>query len=300
MKYFILLTSVLFFVSNLQAQEFVTTVTINTPKLQTTDPKVFQTLQQTIKEFMNNQTWTDQTYENFERIKVNFTINIREEVNANTFKGDLYVQMTRPVFGSDYETPVFSVVDKDFAFSYEQFQPLQFSRGVFVDNLSAMLAFYAFFMLGQDADTFTSLSGETYYLAAQEILNNVPRGVSANFTGWLSVDGNRTRYFQLENALNPGMRAVRQGMYDYHRKGLDLMSSDPITARANMLKGLELCEAVNKSYPNSMVIQLLGSTKANEIINVFKGGDQTQRAKVTQIMSKLDPAGSQRYLQLAF
>ncbi len=291
---------VLVFCCYVNAQELNCKVVINTPKLQTADPKVFQTLQTAMKEFMNNTAWTDANLENFEKLDINLTLNIREEVNANTFKGDLAIQMVRPVFNSDYKSPVFSYVDKDFSFNYEQFQPIQYSRGVFNDNLSSMLAFYAYYLLGVDSDSFSPLGGESYFLLAQDIMNNIPQSVASTFTGWRSLDGNRTRYFLLENNLNPGMKAIRQGLYEYHRKGLDIMSTTPEAGRESMLKCLEFCDATNRSYPNSTAIQLFCSTKGDEIVNVFKAGDANQRAKVIQFMSKMDPAGTNRYIQLSY
>ena len=288
------------FLVNAGAQELNCKVNINTPNIQTTDPKVFQTLKTSITEYLNSTTWTDGVYEPYEKIDVNITINIKEEVSTNIFKADMIIQATRPVFGSTYNTPIFSYSDKDFNFIYEQFQPIQYTKGVFNDNLSSMLSFYAFFVLGSDYDTFSSLGGENYFQTAQEIMNNIPASVSNNYAGWKSSDGARSRYFVMENALNPGMKAIRQGMYEYHRKGLDLMSTNQEAGREGMQRGLEYCEAVNKSYPNSTAIQLLASTKSDEIISVFRAGDANQRAKITQIMTKLDPAGAQKYAQLAF
>lgn len=287
-------------VTSAHSQELNCKVVINTPKLQTADPKVFQTLQTAIKEFMNNTAWTDGSYENYEKLDVNITLNITEEVNANTFRGDFAIQMVRPVFNSEYKSPVFSYVDKDFSFIYEQYQPIQYSKGVFNDNLSSMLAFYANFLIGVDNDTFSPLGGENYFLNAQDIMNNIPQSVSGSFKGWRSVDGNRTRYFLVENSLNPGMKAIRQGYYEYHRKGLDVMSTNPEAGRESMVKCLEFCDATNRSYPNSTAIQLFCTTKGDEIVNVFKAGDANQRAKVIQFMSKMDPAGSNRYIQLSY
>lgn len=284
----------------INAQELNCKVVVNTPKLQTADPKVFQTLQTAMRDFMNSTAWTDGNYENYEKLDVNITLNITEEVNANTFRGDFAIQMVRPVYNSDYKSPVFSYVDKDFAFIYEQFQPIQYSRGVYNDNLSSMLAFYAYYLLALDFDTFSPLGGENYYLTAQDIINIIPQSVSGAFKGWKPTDGNRTRYFLLENSLNPGMKAVRQGFYEYYRKGLDLMSSNPEAGREGLLKCLEYCDATNRSYPNSSVIQLFCTTKGDEIINVFKAGDSAQRAKVIQYMTRMDPANTNKYVQLSY
>ncbi|GAB1397457.1 MAG TPA: DUF4835 family protein [Saprospiraceae bacterium] len=291
---FILLTT------TLHSQELLCKVVVNTPKLQTADPKVFQTLQTAIRDFMNNTAWTDVSYDNFEKIDVNITLNITEEVNANTFRGDFAIQMVRPVYNSDYKTPVFSYVDKDFAFIYEQYQPIQFSRGVFNDNLSSMLAFYAYYLIALDYDTFSALGGENYYLIAQDIINAIPQSVSGAFKGWKPSDGNRTRYFLLENSLNPGMKAVRQGFYEYYRKGLDLMSQNPETGREGLMKCLEYCDATNRSYPNSSAVQIFCTTKGDEIINIFKAADAAQRAKVIQYMTRMDPANTNKYVQLSY
>lgn len=300
MKHVLFLISFVLFGISTQAQELNCKVVVNTPKLQTTDPKVFQTLQTAIKEFMNNTAWSDATLENFEKLDVNITLNIREEVNATTYKGDFSIQMVRPVYNSDYKSPVFSYVDKDFTFIYEQYQPITYSKGVYNDNLSSMLAFYSNILLGVDGDTFAPLGGEQYFLIAQDIVNSIPQSVSNSFPGWRSTDGARNRYFLVENSLNPGMKPIRQGYYEYHRKGLDIMSTNPEAGREGMMKCLEFCDAVNRSYPNSTAIQLFYTTKADEIINVFKAGDANQRAKVIQYMSKLDPAGTNKYLQLSY
>lgn len=281
--------------AGLVAQELNATVKINTQKLQTADPKVFETLEQTLRDFLNSQKWTDDTYENTERINCNFILTIQQENSATSFKAELAVQSSRPIFGSDQETPLFNYLDKEVAFEYEQFQPLVYTKNAFNDNLSQVLAFYVYVILGLDYDSFSPLGGERYYQTAQEILNAVPSSATATYAGWRSIESNRNRFWIIENLLSPRVRPLRQTIYDYHRQGLDIMSDDVDKGRAAMFAALDQVEKVNQAYPNAMMVQLFSNAKALEIIEIFKRGTLTQQDRVIQIMTKVDATNSAKY-----
>lgn len=277
------------------SQELNVQVTINTPNLQLTDPKVFETLRGTLVDFLNSQKWTSDDFEPEERIEVNFQITISEELSESSFKAELAIQSTRPVYGTNYQTALLNHVDKDVNFEYEQFQPLEFSLTTFTDNLSTLTGFYIYVILGLEYDSFSPFGGEEYLQQAQSILNNIPSSILPNYKGWAALDGNRNRYWMIENLLSPGLRAYRKAMYDYHRGGLDIMEQDVIQGRAVILSALEELDAASKKYPNSMILQMFVNSKANELVEVFKAATPSEKNTVKQIMGKLDPSRASKY-----
>lgn len=281
----------------MQAQELKVKVTMNTPKLQTADPAVFQTLRQAIEEFMNNQKWTSDVFEEEERISMEIVITISKELSANTFEAELSCQSIRPVYASNYETPLFKHQDKDVLFTYEQFQPLDYSQTTYLNNLTSVLAYYAYIAIGMDYDSFSPLGGEPYFQAASDIVNRIPPQVAANVPGWRSTENNRNRYWLVENLLSPKVRPFRQMIYDYHRQGLDTMSDDPNVARAIMTQALESLEGVNRTYPNAMILQVFANTKSDEIIEIYKGGAMAEKNTVTRTMERIDPSHASQYRQ---
>ena len=277
------------------AQELNVSVRINTQRVQTVDPAVFETLENAIVEFLSDQKWTNDVFEPEERINCNFILTVQEEQSATSFKVDLAVQSSRPIFGSDQETPLLNYVDKDVVFEYEQFQPLQFSENVFNNNLTSILAFYVNIILGLDYDSFAPLGGDEYFQTAQEILNNVPSSAQAAYPGWRSLDGNQNRFWMIENFLSPRIRPLRNGMYQYHRLGLDMMTQDVDGARASISEVINTLGQVNQSYPNSMAVQLFLNAKRQEVIEIFKRGTINEQSSLIQTMTRVDPANSAQY-----
>lgn len=295
MKKLAFLTILIFGTFFAKAQELNVKVTINTPKLQTADPKIFESLEQAVEEFMNNQKWTDDEYLDEERINVDIIINISEERGPTQFKGEIALQSTRPVFGSTYQTPLLNHQDKEFLFEYEQFQAVEYTNNQFQNNLTSTLSFYAYLILGMDYDSFAPKGGEQYYQKAQEIIDNIPPNVAQIYKGWRSVDGNRNRYWIVENLLSPKMRDFRQALYDYHRQGLDLMHKELGTGRALMTQAILQVEAATKSYPRSMIVQMFANAKSAEIIDIFRGGTAEEKDKVISAMGKVDKSKASTY-----
>lgn len=276
-------------------QELNATVRLTTPKLQIVDPKVFSTLEQTIQDFLNNTRWTDDEFAPEERIECNVQINITEELSEQIFKADIALQSLRPVYGSDYKTALFTHVDKDIVITYEEYQQLEDSRDVFNDNLSSLLTFYAYLMLGYDYDTFSELGGDKYFRIAQGIINTIPPGIQGQDRGWSSLGVKTNRYWIIENMQSPKMRPYREGMYKYHRLGLDVMHTDPDQALGNMVEALNTIDNVRASYPNTIALQIFTNAKSDEIIEIFKGADRTKKSQVMQVMRKLDIANASKY-----
>jgi hypothetical protein len=279
----------------LSAQELDVTVRVNTQKLQQADPKVFETLKNEVQEFMNNRQWTDDDFQPEERIKTTIFITLQKEISPVSFEADFGVQVTRPVYGTDYETPLLNYIDGSVTFNYEQYQPIQFSDNRFSGNLSAVLGFYAYMVIGMDYDSFSLFGGEPYFQKALELTNTVPESAAAAYSGWRAIDGNTSRYFFIENILSPRVREFRQAWYDYHRQGLDVAANDPASCRAIMMDALERVRTVDNNYPNAMIIQIFSDTKSSEIVEIFKKGTPQQKNKVVSIMSNIDAANSSEY-----
>lgn len=298
MKKILFFSILLLSIGALKAQEFRTNVNIQAPSLQLSDPKVFNTLEGTIREFFNNTKFSDKEYEEFEKINLDINMTVREEISATRFKVDFAIQATRPVYGSNYDTPIITHLDKDFGFDYEQFQPIDFSENSYINNLSSLLSFYAYMVLGLDADSYAPYGGETYFLAAQQVVNNVPQNLEDVFKkGWGSLSNNN-RYWLADNMLTPRLRDFRQAWYDYHRQGLDIASSDIVTARAIMTEALKNISVVNRNRPNSTIIQVFANTKSSELIEIYKQGTPEEQNQMIQTMAKVDPAQAGKYRQV--
>ena len=280
--------------TTLSAQELRVTCRVNAQKAQA-DPQVFKSLETAIEEFMNSQKWTDDVYNENERIKVNIQLTISEEMSPTSFRTELGIQAVRPVFGTDYETPILTHLDKSVNFTFEQFQPLNFIENGFRDNLTHVLSFYAYVILGLDYDTFAPYGGEPHFQKAQNVLNIFPQNFASVFPGWTSREGNRNRYWMLESLLNPSVRPFRESMYNYHRQGLDIMDGDVETGKAVLMQVLETVSQVNKAYLNAMILQMFATTKSEEIIEIFKVSARNQKSRVYSIMSKLDAANANKY-----
>jgi hypothetical protein len=296
--YCTLLASLLF--SAVMAQEIKVNVTINTPKLQTADPKVFQSLKTSIEEFINNQKWTEDAFEQEERITCNIQLTITKEFSSNSFGAEMQIQALRPVYGGTYETAIITHSDKDITFTYEQFQPIIYSRDGYTDNLSSVLAFYSYLIMGLDYDSFSPFGGDYHFQQCRDIISKLPQSISdADGSGWNNKT-QRNRYWMVENLQNPRIRPLRQAFYDYHIRGLDVMFRDPVGGRATIFKAIEELEKVNVAMPSSMIVQMFTNSKSNEIVDIFKQGTPQEKARVNQIMTKLDPANSNKYRQIGF
>ncbi|MEM6377213.1 MAG: DUF4835 family protein [Bacteroidota bacterium] len=296
MRKIILLTLLLINGFTTFAQEFNFNVRVNTQKLQTVDPQVFETLSQTIRDFMNNTQWTDENFAVEERIECNLILTVQEEINPTTFKADLAIQSSRPIYNSSEQTIMLNHLDQDLEFSYEQYQPLEFSVNVFNDNLSSVLSFYAYIILGMDFDSFSLYGGEPYFQIAQDILNSTPQ--NGVFRGWRSMDGNQNRFWMIENILSPRVRPYRETMYNYHRYGLDVMAENPDQGRAIITQYLDNIQDVYQNYPNSMILQMFLNSKSKEIIEIFKRGISTEKDKAIRIMSRIDATNASEYRQI--
>lgn len=288
--------------TDLYAQgELNATVRVNTPQLQRNDRRVFDQLEQALRDFLNNTKWTNDVFEQDERIKCNFILTVSKESDNNVFEAELAVQSTRPVYGSGYETPMISYLDKDVVFVYEQNQPIEFLRDATDNqNLPALFAFYAYVILGLDYDSFSPFGGDPHFNTAEKIVTNIQNSNTNGTPGWRPADGgkNRNRFWIIENLLNPRVKPMRAAMHSYYRNGLDLFTSNPEQAKINIMQALEEVDKVGVAYLNSMIVQMFAYAKKDELVEMWKYGQKAQKDRVIQIMTRLDPANSQRYREI--
>ena len=276
------------------------TVRVSTPQLQNVDRKVFDNLEVALRDFLNTTKWTKDNFEPDERIRCNFILTIKSEIDNTTFEAELAVQSVRPVYGSGYDTPLLSHLDKELVFSYDLNQPIEFLPDVADNqNLAAVFAFYAYIILGMDYDSFSAFGGDPYFLTAQQIVTNIQNSNNKS-SGWRPADGgkNRNRYWIVENLLNPRIKPFRAAMYNYHRKGLDLFSTDMEKGKAAILQSLEEVDKVSTAYINSMIVQMFANSKRDEVVEMWKVGSKPQKDRIFQIMVKIDPANTQRYKEM--
>lgn len=282
----------LFLANTAAAQELRCDIQVNANQIAGTDRTVFQNLQTALYEFINNTRWTNINFRTVEKIECSIVVTVRERTDANTFSGELSMALRRPCYKASYTSPVLNYVDQRFTFDYTDGQPLDFSLNTHMSDLTSTIAYYVYMFLGLDFDTFSQNGGQPYFEAAQQIVNNAQ---SSSQPGWKAFDGNRNRYWLVENMTNNSYAPLRRFMYEYHRLGLDVMSERPDEGRAAILRSLEYLQAVHTTYPTCFFLQLILEAKRDEIINVFSQGSQQEKTQAVNIMKQIDPSQSSRY-----
>ena len=301
-----ILLSLLYFPVLLTAQSEINwTVNLNTQQITQADKRIFQTLEKDLVIFLNGQVWTEDRFAPEERIDATLFLTLVEtaddqdetSIAPDQYGGTLALQTSRPIYGTGEVTPLINYQDRRIDFSYEQFEAIQFSEQAYTSELAALMAYYAYLVLGFDYDTFSPLGGQPYYEAAQEIYNRLPAAV-ANSSGWTATGKTNNRYLLLENLLSPRMLPMRRALYNYHRLGLDLMATDPVAARNNITLAIEDMQAANQAYPNSALVQSFVDAKREEIIEIYQGATGAEQNTIIQMMSRIDPSQSNRYREV--
>ncbi len=300
-RYFKIVFSVALFISTCfasKAQELNFKVTVNAPPTKSVDAKVYAALQQALQELINTTKWTDDVFEQNETLTGSMSLNVKTESSVTDFIGDLTLQFNRPVFGSDQLTPLLVHLDRDIAFHYEQFQPMQYAANTFNDNLIHTLAYFAYVALALDYDSFSLNGGDAFWQKAQDLVNVVPSGGQESWKG--KSTGSTARGAFVENALNPRMKSYRPAIYDYHRMGIDYASSNMPRCREGILKALAEIDEAHQSIPGTLTIRAFASTKSDEMIEIFKNAPSDQKTKFLQIMTKIDPTNVNKYSSVGF
>ena len=250
------------------SQELNCQVSVVSPQIQgTTEKQIFDQLQKAIFEFMNNTRWTKDNYTTAERIDCSILINVTQKLSVEDYRATIQVQSRRPIFKSSYFSPTVNYIDENFTFKFQQFQQLDFNLNTFSNNLTSVLAFYAYIVIANDYDTFSNLGGTEYFQKAQTIVSNAQ---STGDIGWKSFESNKNRYWIVENALQPVFQPIRECMYKYHRLGLDIMNDKADEGRKEILKSLDLLVGVYKNRPASFIMELFFNAKTDELVMYFQ------------------------------
>lgn len=275
------------------AQNIIADVKVDYSQVQGSNTQVYQTLERSLVNFINSTKWTDDRLKTHERIEANFVILISKK-ESNRYTATLQIQSRRPVFNSTYHTPVLNLNDRNFSFEYQEFEELIFNDRKFSGkNLTDVLTFYIYVMLGYDADTFQREGGTAYFTTAQKIANN---GQSSRFSGWSDMDGMQSRTPFINNILKADNKALRNIYYQYHRLGLDVMSENELRGKntiGNALLTLDFYQ--NGSYSQFYPLDIFITAKKDEISKIFGGGapSAVNIEKVKEIFNSIAPANSQ-------
>ena len=278
------------------SQELACNISIDARQTGSENLQIFKSLENQLKDFINNTTWTNRKIRNNERIDCSMFINISSYDN-DLFQATLQVQSSRPVYNSSYNSPVYNFNDKNFTFRYQEFQNLSFNPNVFESNLVSVIAFHIYVILGIDADTFELNGGSVFFNQARKILDFSQQN---GFKGWAPNDGLQSRYYLIDNILSQTYKEYRRVLYDYHFRGLDFMSTDLKEAKNGISKTLTLLDKMNSRRPNSFILRVFFDTKADEIRDIYSGGPSVPVTNLISTLSKLAPNHSDKWRKISF
>ncbi|MFM2214529.1 MAG: hypothetical protein RL427_1792 [Bacteroidota bacterium] len=284
----------LFSVALMHSQQLNCTVQVNAEKLASTNNQVFKTLQNAISDFVNKTDWTGEALKQNEKVNCSMIININS-YDSNQFTATIQVQSSRLVFNSTYTTPVFNYNDKDFNFSYIEYENLNFDPSSFNSNLVSVLSYYSYMILGFDADTYALKGGTPSFNIAQQILTVAQSG---GYKGWSQSDSNQNRFFLINDVVSGTFDAYREAMYKYHREGLDTMSEDLKGAKAKIMESITVLNGIYKVRPNAFLTRVFFDAKGDEIVAVLSGGPNMPLTEIVETLNKLSPINSSKWASI--
>ena len=281
---FILLTH-----TKILSQELNSKVLVNTEELQSSESLIFEEMQNSIEQFLNNKIWTEDRFQNEEKINCNFIINILNEPSSNIYEATVQIVSSRPIYNSSYESILFNHGDREWVFEYLPSQNIEFTENGFNDNLTSLISFYAYIIIGIDYDSFGKLGGDDSFQKAWKILNE---SQNSGYKGWDQFGSKQNRYWICENFINPKFTPVREAIYNYHLNGLDTFHSNPEESRKIILDNLKAINDVNTKNFNSSILNLFINAKSDEITNMFKEAKLSNKRSVYNVMMELSPSNS--------
>ncbi|GAB3643318.1 type IX secretion system protein PorD [Spirosoma arcticum] len=299
MKKLILLIGLLSLLTTARAQELNCQVTINSDQLfaqQKTDFSYVAQLKGIITEFMNNRRWSNDQLTASERINCSLNINLVKSLVQGAFEATAQIIVTRPVYGTNYETTVFNYVDRNFNFVYQPSTPVFYRENQYTDDLTSMLAFYANLILAVDYDTFSKRGGNPFVQRAFAITLQAQQGSSSD--AWQPSSDQRKRYWLVENLQNQQLTSFRDAMYTYHRQGLDIFGANPVQMRKQTLDLLTSIRTVSQQLPYSVLINTFFDAKGQELYNILFEGTPAERKLAFELLSFLDPSKTELYRKL--
>ncbi len=282
---------------SVRAQELNCNVKVNAQGVNSINQQVVQDMEQNFRNFLNNRRWTRDVFKTEERIQCNIIINLMGDSDpaANFYRAKVQIQSARPVYNTTYQTLLLSYLDQKWEFEYAPMQPLDFNENAYTSNITSLLAFYAYFVIGYDYDSFAKQGGNPHFSIAQQIAVNAAQGGRG---GWQAFDGTNDRYFLIENMMNAQMQPFRQGIYDYHRLALDTFLDDADQSRRQTLEFLKKLRNVRQQMPMSLVLNLFFDAKGSELTSFFMEASPQEKQEAYNLLAELDPTKTDRYQQL--
>lgn len=279
----------------MKAQEFICQVSVNAPQVEGSERKVFQTMQSAIYEFVNNRKWTNYVYKPEERIECSMMLTINDRVSSDQFKGRLNLVLQRPVYKTSYNTNLLNYIDTDIDFKYVEYEPLIYTDDAFTSNLTSVIAYYVYIFLGLDADSYSLMGGTPYFEKAKAIVNTAQ---NSQEKGWKAFESMRNRFWLVENLMNGAYSPLREGIYQYHRLGLDVMSDNIDLGRASVTECLENFQKAGREKPGLFLLQLMTEAKRDELVNIYSQASPMDKTRAVNILKEIDPAHSSKYQQI--
>jgi hypothetical protein len=295
MKKLALYIALMFIGTGVMAQDLNARVQVIAGKIQTSNKRIFQALENAMKDFLNGRKWSSDEIQPQEKIDCNFVLNILSWDGSSNFSAELQVQSTRPVFNASYSTTLLNISDKDVDFVYSEGQTVDYSDQNFQSNLSSIMAFYAYVIVGMDADSFSRFGGSPYFAKAQNVVINAQ---TAGSKGWKAFDSNLNRYWLSENLNNRIYSPLRAFIYDYHRNGLDLMADNTVKGRKNIISLLPVLTQVDRQRIGSYLPVVFFTAKSDELVSILSAADQQTKAEAINTLSAADPANGTKYQTL--
>ena len=274
------------------AQELLCNVRVNSSQVQTSDRKIFQTMQTEIYEFINNRKWTSTNIQNEERIECTILINISKKISNDEYEGSIQIQSTRPIYGTSYKSTLFNYLDNNFRFKYLEYQSLEFSETTHMSNLTSVLAFYVNIILGLDFATFSEEGGNEYLNMAQRIVSNAQ---NAPEPGWKAFESDKNRYWLAQDLMDSRYSEFHMSMYRYHRVGLDKLGEEPEDARYEITEALEGLKSIYRENPSAFILKIFFDAKTDEIVNIYSEAFPNEQARIIKTLVEIDPSHSTKY-----
>ena len=267
-------------------------VVIDAARIETSDRRVFEDMEKAFEDFMNTRDWSPDEIKPEEQIKCGLSITLNEMPSIGVYKATVQIRSARPVYNTTYESILLNFADRDWSFEYVESQPLNFNENDYISNLTSMLAYYAYVIIGLDYDSFGELSGNPYYQKAQNIVTNAQQG---NRPGWGALESTRNRYALITDITNQQMEDLRKGYYKYHRLGLDLFETKPEEARKKVLEVLESIKKIRDRYPSSIFVISFFDAKAEDLVDTLSDATIQDKRKAYNLLVDLNPTREDTY-----
>tara|TARA_B100000780_G_scaffold72072_1_gene48275 strand:+ start:32800 stop:33702 length:903 start_codon:yes stop_codon:yes gene_type:complete len=288
----IIIIIIFLFSLNSSAQELVCNIRVNSNQIQTSDKKVFTSLQKDLYEFINNNKWTNTNFQSEEKIECSIVINISKMISSDEFEASIQIQSTRPIYGTNYKSTLLNYQDLNFRFNYLEFQSLEFTENTHLSNLTSVIAFYINIIIGLDFSTFSEDGGMEYFGKAQKIVANAQ---NAPQKGWKAFESDRNRYWLAYDLSDPRYSDYQRTLYAYHRLGMDKLAEEADDARFEITEALEGLKSIYRENPSAFILKLFFDAKSDEITKIYSEAFPNEQARIVKLLSEIDPTNASRY-----